>query len=80
MTVWRTNDGGQRWERGETGSCRRTPIGVLREASGPDDLDPGGVYFGTSTGQLYGSADGGESWSSIATTLPPIWSVEAIVV
>ena len=45
-----------------------------------DDLDPVGVYFGTSTGQLYGSADGGESWSSIATSLPPIWSVEAIVV
>ena len=45
-----------------------------------DVLDPVGVYFGTSTGQLFGSADGGASWTSIASTLPPIWSVDAIVV
>jgi len=44
-----------------------------------DRLDPVGVYFGTSTGQLYGSADEGRSWQLIATNLPGIWSVEAIV-
>jgi len=43
-------------------------------------LDPVGVYFGTSTGQLYGSRDGGDAWQPIVTTLPPIYSVEAIVV
>ncbi|MEO5964442.1 MAG: exo-alpha-sialidase, partial [Candidatus Limnocylindrales bacterium] len=44
-----------------------------------DRLDPVGVYFGTSTGQLYGSADEGLSWSRIADNLPPIWSVETLV-
>ena len=45
-----------------------------------DVLDPAGVYFGTSTGQLYGSADEGRSWAKVADNLPPIWSVEAHVV
>ena len=54
-------------------------IGVLREAMAVDSLDPVGVYFGTSTGQLYGSSDEGQSWSLIAENLPPIWSVEAAV-
>ena len=53
---------------------------VLREAMAVDRLDPVGVYFGTSTGQLYGSADEGRSWSLIADNLPPIWSVEAVAV
>ena len=45
-----------------------------------DRLDPVGVYFGTSTGQVYGSGDEGRTWSLIADYLPPIWSVEAPVV
>jgi photosystem II stability/assembly factor-like uncharacterized protein len=45
-----------------------------------DDRDPVGVYFGTSTGQLYASADEGRSWARIADNLPPIWSVEALAV
>lgn len=77
--VWRTHDGGDHWIRGDAGLPQRDAyLGVLREAMARDDLDPVGVYFGTSTGHLYGSADGGEHWDAIATTLPPIWSVEAI--
>ena len=77
--VWRTVDGGHHWLRGDVGLPQRNAyLGVLREAMAHDDLDPVGVYFGTSTGQLYGSADGGASWASIAASLPPIWSVEAI--
>jgi len=77
--VWRTVDGGDRWLRGDGGLPQRNAyLGVLREAMAHDDLDPVGVYFGTSTGQLYGSADGGANWASIASSLPPIWSVEAI--
>ncbi len=45
-----------------------------------DGMNPVGVYFGTSTGQVFGSADEGRSWSLIADHLPPIWSVEAAVV
>ncbi len=79
--VWRTQDGGDSWIRGETGLPQRDAyFGVLREAMARDELDPVGVYFGTSTGQLYGSRDGGDGWMPIITTLPPIYSVEAIVV
>ena len=77
--VWRTTDGGDSWTRGDRGLPQENAyLGVLREAMARDELDPVGVYFGTSTGQLYGSADGGDSWQPIVTTLPPIWSVEAV--
>ena len=55
-----------------------TKLGVLREAMGVDRLDPVGVYFGTSTGQVYGSADEGRSWRLLADHLPRILSVDAI--
>jgi len=42
-----------------------------------DALDPCGVYFGTSGGQVYGSADAGDSWAPIVRDLPPVVSVEA---
>jgi hypothetical protein len=45
-----------------------------------DRLDPVGVYFGTSTGQLYGSRDEGRTWRLIADNLPAIWSVDAAIV
>jgi photosystem II stability/assembly factor-like uncharacterized protein len=77
--VWRTHDRGDSWTRGDAGLPQRDAyLGVLREAMARDELEPVGVYFGTSTGHLYGSADGGSSWSAIATTLPSINSVEAI--
>ncbi len=43
-------------------------------------LDPASIYFGTSTGQLYGSADDGETWRLIASHLPGISSVETAVI
>ena len=44
-----------------------------------DTLDPVGIAFGTETGQLWHSPDEGASWRQIARDLPPIWSVEAVV-
>jgi hypothetical protein len=41
-----------------------------------DSLDPCGVYFGTTGGQVYGSADGGDSWTAIVRDLPAVLSVE----
>jgi hypothetical protein len=76
--VWRTNDGGQRWSQSTAGLPERAFIGVLREAMAVDRLDPVGVYFGTSTGQLYASRDEGRTWSLIADHLPKIHSVEAV--
>jgi photosystem II stability/assembly factor-like uncharacterized protein len=78
--VWRTHDAGSNWIRAGDGLPQRDAyVGVLREAMAADRLDPVGVYFGTSTGQLYGSADEGRSWHLIADNLPAIWSVEALV-
>ncbi len=79
--VWRTHDGGDSWIRAGDGLPQDGAyLGVLREAMAVDHLDPVGVYFGTSTGQVYGSADEGRTWSLVADNLPPIWSVEAVVV
>ena len=78
--VWRTRDAGRPWIRVDA-ACpsENAYLGVLREAMATT-LDPAGVYFGTSTGQLYGSADEARDWQLIADYLPPIWSVEAVVV
>jgi len=79
--VWRTNDGGSTWQRsGEGLPQEHAFLGVLREAMAVDRLDPVGVYFGTSTGQVYGSRDEGVTWTLIADNLPSIWSVEAALV
>jgi photosystem II stability/assembly factor-like uncharacterized protein len=79
--VWRTRDGGASWTRLDRGLPQEHAyIQVLREAMAIDSADPAGVYFGTSTGELYGSQDEGESWKVIASHLPPIWSVEAVSV
>jgi len=78
--VWRSRDEGSNWERLDNGlPTSDAYLGVLREAMSVDRLDPIGVYFGTSTGQLFGSADEGANWSLIADYLPPIWSVETVV-
>jgi photosystem II stability/assembly factor-like uncharacterized protein len=79
--VWRTHDAGASWQRLDDGLPHsHAHLGVLRAAMAIDGHDVPGLYFGTSTGQLFASADEGESWSEIAGYLPPIWSVEAAVV
>jgi len=55
-------------------------MSVLREAMSRDTLEPTGVAFGTETGQLWHSADGGQSWQMVTDTLPEIWAVESAVV
>jgi hypothetical protein len=41
-----------------------------------DDQDPVGVYFGTTSGEVWASTDNGETWACIASHLPEILSVE----
>jgi len=79
--VWRTRDGGHRWQALRTGLPQENVyFGVLRQGLAVDRLDPAGVYFGTGSGALYASADEGEAWTTIAEHLPGILSVEAMVV
>ena len=51
-------------------------MNVLRDAMAVDSLDSCGVYFGTTGGQVYASADGGDSWAPIVRDLPAVLSVE----
>jgi photosystem II stability/assembly factor-like uncharacterized protein len=79
--VWRTSDAGSSWRRLDEGLPQRNAyLGVLREGMAIDALDSAGLYFGTSTGQVFASADEGESWSEIASYLPGIASVEVAVI
>jgi photosystem II stability/assembly factor-like uncharacterized protein len=79
--VWRTRDAGATWQDLRAGLPQRdTFFGVLRQAMATDRLDPAGVYFGSNTGALYASRDEGDSWSCIAQNLPPIHSVETLLV
>jgi hypothetical protein len=78
--VWRTRDAGSSWQRLDRGlPTQDAYVGVLREALAIDSYDVPGLYFGTSTGQLFASADEGESWTEIASYLPAISSVEVAV-
>ena len=79
--VWRTRDAGESWQRLERGLPQHDAhLGVLREGLTIDAYDVPGLYVGTSTGQIFASADEGESWSEIASYLPAISSVEVAVV
>jgi photosystem II stability/assembly factor-like uncharacterized protein len=77
LRVYRSRTGGNEWEaltKGlPQGNCY---VNVLRDAMAVDSLDKCGVYFGTTGGQVYASADAGDSWSPIVRDLPAVVSVE----
>ncbi|MET7750780.1 exo-alpha-sialidase [Micromonospora sp. NPDC005367] len=80
LRVYRSRTGGGEWEPLTRGLPQSDCyVNVLRDAMAVDTLDPGGIYFGTTGGQVYHSADGGDSWASIVRDLPPVLSVEAQV-
>jgi photosystem II stability/assembly factor-like uncharacterized protein len=80
VTVWQTQDAGSSWRALRKGLPQEDAhLGVLRLGMAIDTHDVPGLYFGTSTGQLYASNDEGESWNAIASYLPPITSVEVAV-
>jgi photosystem II stability/assembly factor-like uncharacterized protein len=77
LRVYRSRTGGNEWEALGNGLPERDCyVNVLRDAMSVDSLDKCGVYFGTTGGQVYGSADAGDSWKPIVRDLPAVLSVE----
>ncbi len=77
LRVFRSRTGGNEWEALTKGLPQRDCyVNVLRDAMAVDSLDKCGIYFGTSGGQVYASADAGDSWAPIVRDLPGVLSVE----
>jgi len=77
LRVYRSRSGGNEWEPLTKGLPQQDCyVNVLRDAMAVDSLDKCGVYFGTTGGQVYSSADGGDSWNAIVHDLPAVLSVE----
>jgi hypothetical protein len=80
LRVYRSRTGGHEWEALTKGLPQRDCyVNVLRDAMAVDALDACGVYFGTTGGQVYASADAGDSWVPIVRDLPAVVSVEVQV-
>ena len=77
LRVFRSRTGGNEWEPLSKGLPQRDCyVNVLRDAMAVDSLDKCGIYFGTTGGQVYASADAGDSWNPIVRDLPAVLSVE----
>jgi len=77
LRVYRSRTGGTEWEALGNGlPDRDCYVNVLRDAMAVDRMDDCGVYFGTTGGQVYASADSGDNWAPIAEHLPAVLSVE----
>jgi photosystem II stability/assembly factor-like uncharacterized protein len=75
--VFRSRTGGNEWEPLTDGLPQQNCyVNVLRDAMDVDSLDDCGIYVGTTGGQVYASADSGETWSPIVRDLPAVLSVE----
>jgi hypothetical protein len=77
LRVYRSRTGGNEWEPLTNGLPQKDCyVNVLRDAMAVDKLDKCGIYFGTTGGQVYCSADSGDSWNPIVRDLPAVLSVE----
>ncbi len=81
LRVYRTRNAGASWEPLMRGlPQKRAYETVLRDALVADSLDPLGIFFGTRSGQLFGSRDEGKTWEKILEGLPAIVCVRTAVV
>ncbi len=78
LAVYRTLDAGATWTALKKGLPQPAHAGILRDAFASDGAS--GLYFGTNGGHLFTSDDEGESWTTSAELLPPIYSVRAYLV
>ena len=80
IAVWRSRNRGDGWEQLTRGlPDQRAFAEILRHGMATDTCEPAGVYFGTTSGQVYGSHDEGDTWATLAAHLPEINSVAAVV-
>jgi photosystem II stability/assembly factor-like uncharacterized protein len=75
VRVFRTRDAGATWAPAGAGLPDEGYLTILRQAFGHDGRDPLGLYFGATSGEVFGSADGGSTWSRVAEDLAPVLSV-----
>jgi photosystem II stability/assembly factor-like uncharacterized protein len=81
LRVYRTKNAGKSWKPMKRGLPQKDAFEtVLRDAMAADTLPKAGLYFGTRSGKLFGSRDGGSSWKLVADGLPPVLSVKTAVV
>jgi photosystem II stability/assembly factor-like uncharacterized protein len=79
LRVYRSTDGGDSWHATGPGlPDHPVHTGVLRDAMDVDGLDTGGVYFGTTGGEVWISPDTGESWERLPATFPRITSIKVL--
>jgi hypothetical protein len=77
LRVFRSRTGGNEWEALTKGLPQQDCyVNILRDAMSVDSLDKCGIYFGTTGGQVYASADSGDTWQPVANHLPAVLSVE----
>jgi photosystem II stability/assembly factor-like uncharacterized protein len=77
LRVYRSRTGGDKWEPLTEGLPQQNCyVNVLRDAMAVDALPECGVYFGTTGGQVYASADSGDTWAAVVRDLPAVLSVE----
>jgi hypothetical protein len=77
LRVYRSRTGGNEWEPLTNGLPQSDCyVNVLRDAMAVDSLDSCGLYFGTTGGQVYASADAGDNWKAIVRDLPAVLSIE----
>ena len=77
LRVYRSRSGGNEWEALTKGLPQKDCyVNILRDAMAVDSLEPCGVYFGTTGGQVYVSPESGDTWTPIVRDLPAVLSVE----
>ncbi|MEE9231185.1 MAG: exo-alpha-sialidase [Acidobacteriota bacterium] len=81
LRVYRSQNAGRSWEPLFRGLPQRNAMEtVLRDSLTADSLQPAGIYFGTRSGFIYGSAEGGERWKVVLRGLPPVVCVKGVAV
>ena len=75
VRVFETTDRGETWFPLDSGLPQDAYLTVLRQALGHDGGDPLGLYFGAESGEVFGSADGGTTWTTVTEHLAPVLSV-----